>query len=386
MKRVDAITPAHRAKYLNKMLQRNMSEARQLFNIQEQFLNLATPILSKLGANTEYQPAQNWDSKLNKSKRSWVPLQQGNNKKVRRWALHIDGNDTGTWIEFSNPRYRDKQINTGELEQIGETKPVFARDFVITNRADTPITKKITREREISTEAVVSKEDQINWDVTAGVEGGWAASDAGGGFITASLELHLGGEHRMGKEDTKGSTEKNIVEFEVEIPPKSCTRITSFLEMSKMRREVEYYGFADFNIELFVKDNGSVGPHGGEVWGGAKKHNVHFFVGGGNGAYKGADSTYKPVNFSLKSDSMRSFIAEVCGVGATQWRPIIEKAKPLLHLAVREDSFKAACEIYDGKFAKICNIQTQIIAQGGSWQYTANPKKLRARTQDTLEG
>ena len=171
--------------------------------------------------------------------------------KAKRWVWE---NDYGLKIEFSNPVYKDMlSVRRPPIEK--SRKAEEAMLLTTSNRSGATITRGISKEVTVATNAKILESNTFNFNVTTGLEAGIEGAEANfGARFIASVQASFGGEFLRQWESDKGHSTTRKIEDSLQLEPYSEYRISAMLDKIELEQEIDISGNVDFAITITIPD------------------------------------------------------------------------------------------------------------------------------------
>lgn len=175
--------------------------------------------------------------------------------KGREW---IWDSGFGVEIKFRNPYYRNMTAFR-EVPVEKSRKPEEALSLTTSNRSSAAIQRNISKTHTVRTDATIAKTDSYNFNVTAGVKGGFSSgfvgvSGNGGiqtlGYLDISLETSFGGEFIRNWIDEKGESTSRTISDVLNLEPLSEYSIVANVDKIELEQTIKKEGYLDFEIEI----------------------------------------------------------------------------------------------------------------------------------------
>lgn len=179
-----------------------------------------------------------------------VNIESDAKQKVWKWATA----QYGLAVEFSNPIYRDSVEVRGKPVELGREKGELIK-FPVTNKSGSPISKHISKEVTISTNAQVVESNTFGFALDIGFEGGVSGQPSNwGATALVKTNANLNGSFLRSWVSDKGNQAKRLISDTLELEPYSQYSITISVDRLKLEQKLNIIGVLDFNIKITTPD------------------------------------------------------------------------------------------------------------------------------------
>ena len=170
--------------------------------------------------------------------------------KTGRWEWVSE--KYGISVEFSEPKYRDAiSIRHTPVEVQGSRKTEDALLLNTSNKSSAKVTRQISKEVKLATNAKVLESNKFGFDIMLGAEAGIAGNAANAGTqVLFKTESHLIGEFLRSWESVNGSEVTRVIADTLDLEPMSQYRISATIDKIKMNQTIETTGIIDFKIKI----------------------------------------------------------------------------------------------------------------------------------------
>ena len=176
---------------------------------------------------------------------------ESSDAKAKRWVWK---NRYGIKVEFTNPTYKDViSLRKPPIEK--NRKAESALLLNTSNRSGASVTRNISKEVAIMTNAKILESNTFNFNVTAGIEAGIEGVEANfGARVLAKFEASFGGSFLRQWESDKGTSSSRKLEDSLVLEPHSEYRISATVDKIELEQEIEVTGNVDFAITVKIPD------------------------------------------------------------------------------------------------------------------------------------
>ena len=188
-------------------------------------------------------------------------IEEDHENKTYHVAIVLDDGREHGKITFKNVRQGGGAFLERDLPYETDREGQEALSMTCSNRGDSDISRKVSRQVAAGTTEVKTKQDQIHWDVNVGFSAtvgktGTEATFGSTATATLSGSAGVGGEHTFGKSDETSEVITRTVEDSFEIPAKTKYKLVGTYDKIKLRQNYRIYYPIDYDIEYHLNDFG----------------------------------------------------------------------------------------------------------------------------------